>query len=67
MRTMTEPAPPDDDNLDFDFPPVTLQDRLGWIIDDLDTAADELTEDDLEKLCAAVRKKVDDIDPALPF
>jgi hypothetical protein len=63
---MTETMPtPDDD--DFDFDPVTLQDRIGWIIDDLDTAADELTEDDLEKLCAAVRKKVDDIDPALPF
>jgi hypothetical protein len=64
---MTEPSHPDVDDDDFDFPPVTLQDRIGWIIDDIDAAADELSEDDLEKLCAAVRRKVDDIDPAIPF
>jgi hypothetical protein len=55
------------DENDFDFDPFTLQDRIGFIIDDLEAAADELSEADLEKLCAAIRKRLDAIDPGLPF
>ena len=62
---MSEPATQDDD--DFDFPPLTLQDRINYILDDLDTAADELCFEDLERLCAAIRKKIDEIDPSIPF
>jgi hypothetical protein len=55
------------DENDFDFDPFTPQDRIGFIVDDLEAAADELSEADLEKLCAAIRKRLDAIDPGLPF
>jgi hypothetical protein len=67
---MTEPAPHDDDipdDDDFDFPAVTLAEVIAEVEEAIDYGADELTEDDLEKLCAAIRKKIDDIDPGLPF
>jgi predicted RNase H-like HicB family nuclease len=68
---MTEPAPTPDDDIpddgDFDFPAVTLAEVIAEVEEAIDYGVDELTEDDLEKLCAAIRKKIDDIDPGQPF
>jgi hypothetical protein len=43
---------------------MTLADCIEIIENDLDEAVDQLGDDDLEKLCAAIRKKLDEIDPA---
>jgi hypothetical protein len=66
---MTEPAPHDDSDIPWDDADynMTLADYVEIIENDIDEAADQLSEADLEKLCEAIRKKIDDIDPSLPF
>jgi hypothetical protein len=65
---MTEPATDDAD--DFDAP-LTLQDWIEVVADDLDQAADALSEQEVEQLCRAIRRKLAEINgdgdrPVLP-
>ena len=59
---MTVPAPTTtyDDDDDFDSP-LTLKDWVEVIADDLESAVEGLNAKEVEQLCRAIRKKLDDI------
>jgi hypothetical protein len=59
---MTETAALDDDDGAFLDEPLTLKDRIEFICDDLDQAAEALDENEVAQLCRAVRKKLKDIE-----
>jgi hypothetical protein len=44
---------------------LTLQDWIGFIGDDIDQAVDDLSEDDIDRLCEFLRKKLESIE--VPF
>jgi hypothetical protein len=58
---MTEPVAPDDgDDLEFDAP-MTVTDWIEVISDDLESAADALSDQGVEQLCRAIRRKLAEI------
>lgn len=54
------PAPDNDDHLDDRFfdSPLTLQDYIEIVTDDLNEAVDALNDLEIEPLCRAIRKKL---------
>jgi hypothetical protein len=62
---MTEPTTDDDEDLSFLDTPLTLQDWIGIIGDDIDEAVEGLNSNEVDKLCEFLRSKLDDIE--LPF